>query len=33
MPVINSYVQLPDIPGIGFEAKSSLYRVMKPLAS
>jgi L-alanine-DL-glutamate epimerase-like enolase superfamily enzyme len=33
MPVTDSYVRLPDIPGIGFEAKSSLYRVMKPLAS
>jgi hypothetical protein len=25
-------VRLPDIPGIGFEAKSELFRVMKALA-
>ena len=31
-PVENSLVRLPDIPGIGFEAKSALYRVMRPLA-
>ena len=31
-PVENSLVRLPDIPGIGFEAKSTLYRVMRPLA-
>ena len=31
-PVENSYVRLPDIPGIGFEAKATLYRVMRPLA-
>ena len=29
--VENSYVRLPDIPGIGFEAKNELYRVMKAL--
>jgi L-alanine-DL-glutamate epimerase-like enolase superfamily enzyme len=33
MPVEKSYVRLPDIPGIGFEAKASLYRVMRSLAS
>jgi D(-)-tartrate dehydratase len=33
MPVQDSYVRLPDVPGIGFEAKNSLYRVMKSLAS
>ena len=32
-PVEDSYVTMPDVPGIGFEAKASLYRVMKALAS
>ena len=32
LPVENSYVKLPDIPGIGFEAKNELFRVMKALA-
>ena len=32
-PVEDSYVTMPDVPGIGFEAKASLYRVMKSLAS
>jgi D(-)-tartrate dehydratase len=32
IPVENSYVRLPDIPGIGFEAKNELDRVMKALA-
>jgi D(-)-tartrate dehydratase len=31
-PVEESYVRLPDVPGIGFEAKAGLYRVMKALA-
>ena len=31
-PVENSLVRLPDLPGIGFEAKAALYRVMRPLA-
>lgn len=31
MPVEDSYVGLPEIPGIGFEAKSELFRVMKKL--
>jgi D(-)-tartrate dehydratase len=31
IPVENSYVALPEIPGIGFEAKSELFRVMKKL--
>jgi len=31
-PVENSLVRLPDLPGIGFEAKSALYQVMRPLA-
>jgi L-alanine-DL-glutamate epimerase-like enolase superfamily enzyme len=30
--VEDGYVGLPDIPGIGFEAKSNLYALMKPLA-
>jgi D(-)-tartrate dehydratase len=33
IPVENSYVRMPDVPGIGFEAKSALYRVMKTLAA
>ena len=32
IPIEDSYVGLPDIPGIGFEAKNELYRVMKALA-
>jgi L-alanine-DL-glutamate epimerase-like enolase superfamily enzyme len=31
-PVEQGYVRLPDIPGVGFEAKANLYAVMKPLA-
>jgi L-alanine-DL-glutamate epimerase-like enolase superfamily enzyme len=31
-PVEDGFVTLPDIPGIGFEAKAELYRVMKALA-
>jgi L-alanine-DL-glutamate epimerase-like enolase superfamily enzyme len=31
IPVENSYVGLPSIPGIGFEAKNELFRVMKTL--
>jgi L-alanine-DL-glutamate epimerase-like enolase superfamily enzyme len=31
-PVENGLVRLPDIPGIGFEAKAALYRIMRPLA-
>jgi L-alanine-DL-glutamate epimerase-like enolase superfamily enzyme len=31
IPVENSYVRLPDIPGIGFEGKNELFRVMKAL--
>jgi L-alanine-DL-glutamate epimerase-like enolase superfamily enzyme len=30
-PVENSLVRLPDIPGIGFEAKAALYHIMRPL--
>jgi L-alanine-DL-glutamate epimerase-like enolase superfamily enzyme len=32
IPVQGSHVTLPDIPGIGFEAKAELYSVMKALA-
>jgi L-alanine-DL-glutamate epimerase-like enolase superfamily enzyme len=32
IPVEDSFVRLPSVPGIGFEAKSELYRVMKALA-
>ena len=31
MPVKDSYVRLPDVPGIGFEQKAELYAVMKSL--
>ena len=31
IPVEDSYVKLPEIPGVGFEAKEELFRVMKPL--
>jgi L-alanine-DL-glutamate epimerase-like enolase superfamily enzyme len=31
-PVENGLVRLPDLPGIGFEAKAALYRIMRPLA-
>ena len=31
IPVQDSYVRLPDIPGIGFEAKNELFRVMRAL--
>jgi len=33
IPVENGYVRMPDMPGIGFEAKAALYRVMKSLSS
>jgi L-alanine-DL-glutamate epimerase-like enolase superfamily enzyme len=29
--VVDSRVAMPDIPGIGFEAKNALYAVMKPM--
>lgn len=32
IPVENGTVRLPDVPGIGFEVKADLYRVMEPLA-
>ena len=31
--VVDSRVTMPDIPGIGFEAKNALYAVMKPMLS
>lgn len=32
-PVKDSRVKMPDIPGIGFEAKNALYAVMKPMTA
>jgi hypothetical protein len=32
-PVAAGYVGLPEVPGVGFEAKSALYRVMKSVAA
>jgi L-alanine-DL-glutamate epimerase-like enolase superfamily enzyme len=32
-PVEESHVRMPEVPGVGFEAKSALYRVMKQLAT
>jgi hypothetical protein len=29
--VVDSRVPMPDVPGIGFEAKNALYAVMKPM--
>jgi hypothetical protein len=31
--VRESYVTMPGVPGVGFEAKANLYEVMKALAS
>jgi L-alanine-DL-glutamate epimerase-like enolase superfamily enzyme len=31
IPVRDGYVTLPEIPGVGFEAKAELYNVMKTL--
>jgi L-alanine-DL-glutamate epimerase-like enolase superfamily enzyme len=31
-PVENSYISLPDIPGIGFEAKKELFQLLKTLS-
>ena len=28
---VDSCVPMPDLPGIGFEAKNALYAVMKPM--
>jgi L-alanine-DL-glutamate epimerase-like enolase superfamily enzyme len=30
--VENGYVGLPDVPGVGFETKAELYKVMKPIS-
>jgi L-alanine-DL-glutamate epimerase-like enolase superfamily enzyme len=30
-PIQDSRVKMPDIPGVGFEAKNDLYAVMKPM--
>jgi L-alanine-DL-glutamate epimerase-like enolase superfamily enzyme len=32
-PVENGRIRMPDVPGIGFEAKRGLYEIMKPLKS
>ncbi len=32
IPVENGYVRMPDVPGVGFEAKSDLWKVMSRLA-
>jgi L-alanine-DL-glutamate epimerase-like enolase superfamily enzyme len=32
IPVQDSYVRLPEIPGIGFEAKAELYKILKTLS-
>jgi len=31
IPVQDSYVRLPDSPGVGFKAKAELYKLMKTL--
>jgi L-alanine-DL-glutamate epimerase-like enolase superfamily enzyme len=33
VPVVDSRVAMPSVPGIGFEAKNALYEVMRPLLS
>jgi D(-)-tartrate dehydratase len=33
VPVVDSRVAMPTVPGIGFEAKNALYEVMRPLLS
>ena len=30
-PVVDGYVTMPDTPGVGFEAKTKLYAVMRKL--
>ncbi len=32
-PIEDSYIPMPDMPGIGFEGKSNIYRVMKALVA
>ncbi len=31
IPVKDSFVELPDLPGIGFEAKNELFAIMKTI--
>ncbi|MGH8672186.1 MAG: mandelate racemase/muconate lactonizing enzyme family protein [Burkholderiales bacterium] len=31
LPVEQGHVRLPDVPGVGFEAKADLYRILEPL--
>jgi L-alanine-DL-glutamate epimerase-like enolase superfamily enzyme len=31
--VENGYITMPELPGIGFEGKSDLYKVMKELSA
>ena len=33
VPVENSYVRMPDVPGVGFEAKSDLWKVMSGIST
>ncbi len=33
LPVEDGYAKLPDVPGIGFETKSELYKLMKSLSN
>jgi L-alanine-DL-glutamate epimerase-like enolase superfamily enzyme len=33
IPVVNGYVRLPDAPGIGFEEKAALHKVIRDLAA
>jgi hypothetical protein len=32
-PVRDSYVRMPQVPGVGFEAKANLYKVMTAVAA
>ena len=33
LPVEDGYAKLPDVPGIGFETKSELYKLMKSISN
>jgi L-alanine-DL-glutamate epimerase-like enolase superfamily enzyme len=33
VPVEDSYVSMPDFPGIGFESKTELFRLLKPISN
>lgn len=33
IPVEDAYVRLPDVPGVGFEAKRELFRIVEPLGA